>query len=230
MYQSWRSLLFLHWEVDPDTLRPHIPRALELDLYQGRAFVGLVPFTMRKIRPAGLPALPWLSSFHETNVRTYVHNAGRDPGVWFFSLDAQSALAVLGGRAFFGLPYFRADLACQTAGATTTYLLRRKRGPEAALRARWTILDDRPHQARADTLGHFLTERYALYGQDRRGLYRVRVHHPPWPLQAARLDELQTTLASAAGISVGEALPLVLASPQGVSVETFAAERLNALV
>src|SRR4051812_24259993 len=88
MYQKWRSLLFLHWALPPEAVRPLLPAGLDLDVYQGSAYVGLVPFTMRGVRPVGLPAVPWLSNFHETNVRTYVHAGGRDPGVWFFSLDA----------------------------------------------------------------------------------------------------------------------------------------------
>ena len=99
MYQKWRHLMFLHWAVAPAILRPLVPTELELDLFEGRAYVGLVPFTMKGVRPAGLPAVPALSNFHETNVRTYVHFQGRDPGVWFFSLDAANLIAVAAGPA-----------------------------------------------------------------------------------------------------------------------------------
>src|SRR5437870_3076049 len=95
MRQSWRHLLFLHWEVAPEELRPHLPPGLELDLYEGKAYLGLILFTMTGVRAEGAPAIPLLSRFHETNLRTYVHAAGRDPGVWFFSLDAANAAAVV---------------------------------------------------------------------------------------------------------------------------------------
>ena len=110
MRQNWRELLFLHWAFAPELIRPLIPRELELDLFEGKAYVGLVPFTMTGVRPTGLPAIAGLSSFHETNVRTYVHVDGRDPGVWFFSLDAANTIAVRLARGLFHLPYHRARM------------------------------------------------------------------------------------------------------------------------
>ena len=110
MRQNWRELLFLHWAFAPELIRPLIPRELELDLFEGKAYVGLVPFTMTGVRPTGLPAIAGLSSFHETNVRTYVHIDGRDPGVWFFSLDAANTIAVRLARGLFHLPYHRARM------------------------------------------------------------------------------------------------------------------------
>jgi uncharacterized protein YqjF (DUF2071 family) len=110
MYQSWRSLLFLHWEFPPEQVRPLVPAGLDLDLFEGRAYVGLVPFTMKGVRPVVLPPVPGTGAFHETNVRTYVHRDGRDPAVYFFSLDAASALAVIGARALFSLPYHHARM------------------------------------------------------------------------------------------------------------------------
>src|SRR5690606_7514720 len=105
MHQIWRYVLFLHWSIPPERLRPLLPPGLELDLYRGEAYVGLVPFTMTGVRPVLTPSIPFVSSFHETNLRTYVHVEGRDPGVWFFSLDAASTLAVIGARAALSLPY-----------------------------------------------------------------------------------------------------------------------------
>ena len=110
MYQEWRHLLFVHWEVPAGPLQALLPPGLDLDTYDGRAFVGLVPFTMRGVRPRRLPGDPCLSNFHETNVRTYVHRDGRDPGVWFFSLDAANPAAVALARAWFGLPYYHARM------------------------------------------------------------------------------------------------------------------------
>ncbi len=175
---------------------------------------------MREVRIAALP----FADFLETNLRTYVH-AGGVPGVWFFSLDAESRLAVWGARTLYRLPYFHARMASASAGAETTYSLERLGGPAAALEARWTVLEREPHHAEAGTLEHFLTERYALYGQSGgRRVFRVRVHHPRWPLQRARLDRLSTTLLQAAGLPAADPIELVLASPRGVAVETFARE------
>lgn len=105
MRQKWRDLLFVHWPIESEALRPLVPAQLELDLYDGRAYVGLVPFTMTGVRPVGLPSVPGVSSFHETNVRTYVRLGDCDPGVWFFNLEAASAIAVRLARWLFYLPY-----------------------------------------------------------------------------------------------------------------------------
>ena len=99
MRQDWHHLLFLHWEIPPQELQPLVPPELTIDTFDGIAYVGLIPFTLIGVRPVGVPPLPRVSSFHEVNVRTYVHSGGRDPGVWFFSLDASSAIAVAAARA-----------------------------------------------------------------------------------------------------------------------------------
>jgi uncharacterized protein YqjF (DUF2071 family) len=218
--QTWRDLLFLHWEVLVPTLRKLVPSSLSIDVYEGRAYVGLVPFTMHDVRLGPLR----LADFLETNLRTYVH-AGGVPGVWFFSLDAESTLAVWGGRTLYGLPYHRAQMESARADASRAYRSHRGWGAGAALDVRWTSLDSEPNVAQAGTLEHFLTERYALYGPTRGGgAYRVRVHHRPWPLHRARVDHLETTIPEAAGMNVGAPIDLVLASPKGVLVETFARE------
>ena len=110
MRQGWQELMFLHWALPPASIRPLITAELELDLFEGMAYVGLVAFTMTGVRPVGLPAVPGLSNFHETNVRTYVHHRGRDPGVWFFSLDAANSVAVRLARGLFHLPYHRSRM------------------------------------------------------------------------------------------------------------------------
>jgi uncharacterized protein len=221
--QTWRDLLFVHWEFPREALRALVPPGLDLDTFDGRVYVGLVPFTMHDVRFGPLP----VRDFLEVNVRTYVH-AGGVPGVWFFSLDAQSRLAVWGARTFFRLPYHRARMSSETRGASTTYAsARRGPGAPADLEVRWTVLEAEPRAAEAGTLEHFLAERYVLYGPRRAGgLYRVRVHHPAWPLRRARLDGLSSTLLTAARLGAGEPIPLVLASPDGVAVETFAKERV----
>jgi uncharacterized protein YqjF (DUF2071 family) len=220
--QTWRDLLFLHWEIATEDLRGLVPASLSIDTFDGRAYIGLVPFTMHDVRMGPLP----IADFLEANLRTYVH-AGGVPGVWFFSLDAQSAFAVWGGRTFYKLPYFRARMECAARADSWEYRLRREGVGDAALDVQWSSMETEAHSAQAGTLEHFLTERYALYGPARgQGAYRVRVHHRPWPLRRARVERLSTSLPVASGMIVGEPIELVLASAEGVSVETFAKERL----
>jgi uncharacterized protein YqjF (DUF2071 family) len=221
-HQAWRDLLFLHWEVPAQALQRLVPPELTIDTFEGRAFVGVVPFMMRDVRLG--PAR--LRPFQETNVRAYVHAQGV-PGVWFLSLDAQSALAVWGGRALFGLPYFRAAIHCSSNEGTTRYALERRGSPSARWKVQWTVEESAAHHAVAGTLEHFLTERYALYGSSRgRAPYRIRVHHPPWPLQRARIEALEGSLLEPVGLGMGRLLDLVVASPEGVAVETFEREQV----
>jgi uncharacterized protein YqjF (DUF2071 family) len=224
--QTWKDLLFLHWEVPVDLLRRLVPSRLAIDVFRERAYVGLVPFTMHDVRIGPLA----VADFLETNLRTYVHAEGV-PGVWFFSLDAQSAFAVWGGRTFYRLPYFHARTECVRNGDTVEYRLRRNSGGDASLDVQWASTEGQPHTAQVGTLEYFLTERYALYGPSRTGgIYRVRVHHTPWPLRRTRLEKLATTIPAVAGIGVGDPIDLVLESTEGVSVETFAREAVKASV
>src|SRR5438477_7555262 len=103
MRQSWHHLLFLHWEIPLEQLRPLLPASLDVDTFEGKAYVGLIPFTVRGVRPLLMPPLPGISSFHEVNVRTYVHRRGKGPGVWFFSLDASNRIAVTAARMMYKL-------------------------------------------------------------------------------------------------------------------------------
>src|SRR3954466_701307 len=141
MHQNWHHLLFLHWEVSPQELQPLVPPELTIDTFDGIAYVGLIPFTLSGVRPVGVPPLPWVSSFHECNVRTYVHRDGRDPGVWFFSLEAANSLAVRLARGLWHLPYFRADRALAGDEVETRYRsVRRWPAPvPATFDARWRV-------------------------------------------------------------------------------------------
>jgi uncharacterized protein YqjF (DUF2071 family) len=203
MFQEWRHILFLHWAFPPAAIGPLLPPGLTLDTFEGRAYVGLVPFTMSGIRPTWAPAVPWLSAFHEVNVRTYVHLGGRDPGVWFFSLDAANPVAVMLARRLWHLPYHRARMTMRVDAGSGTVHYRSRRlwpGPRPAdLRVRYQPSGP-PEAARPGTLEHFLAERYILYARRGEALFLGRVHHEPYPLQPAKADELEEGLLAAAGI------------------------------
>ena len=207
MKQTWHDLLFAHWPVAASALRKHIPPEFQLDLFDNEAWLGVVPFRMTNVTPRGLPSLPWVSAFPELNVRTYVR-VGDRPGVFFFSLDAGSVLAVAAARTLFNLPYYSANMTVKTVGTVVKYESTRESNDAAAFRASYE-----PHgqtfEAADGTLEHFLTERYCLYHHDHSGApYRMDIHHPPWHLQSAQAHFERNSMASAAGFDVGE--PVVL--------------------
>jgi len=186
----WQDLLFAHWRVDPSVLRPLLPSGLELDLRDGEAWLGVVPFQMTGVRPRFTPVLPGISAFPELNLRIYVR-AGGHAGVWFFSLDAASRLAVRAARATFHLPYFDAAMECDVAAdGSVTYASRRTHRDvvSAELRGRYRPVGP-VFSAAPGTLEHWLTERYCLYSADPKGrLYRGDIAHAPWPLQPAQAE------------------------------------------
>ena len=195
---SWRTLLFAHFAVDAPTLAARLPPGLELDCFDGVAYVGIVPFVMDNVGYRELPTpRPW-ARFCELNVRTYVACDGK-PGVWFFSLDAERRLAVEGARATFNLPYFNAATDCTVDGESVHYgseRTDRRIGP-GRFDASWYPTSP-PRAATPGTLEHFLTERYCLYSADRRGrLYRAEVQHAPWALRDAHLELRDNTVCDA---------------------------------
>jgi hypothetical protein len=188
---------------------------LTVDTFEGKAYIGLVPFTLTGVRPIGTPPLPWISSFHEINVRTYVHMKGRDPGVWFFSLDASSMIAVTAARAAYKLAYYNAGIDfTESKGALPVIDFHSKRddarGPMPAhAHIRYQAVEGPAAPASPGTLEHFLVERYILYSEDeQRRLHRARVHHQPYPVQRAEVLELDETLIWAAGLKRHDALGL----------------------
>ncbi|ATB35784.1 hypothetical protein CYFUS_001198 [Cystobacter fuscus] len=228
MYQSWRHLLFLHWSLPVEQVAPLLPEGLTLDTFEGRAWVGLVPFTMRGVRPRGLPAVGFLSDFHETNVRTYVHFQGRDPGVWFFSLEAANAIAVRLARAWFKLPYHYAGMELTAAPGGTSYAYRSERRwppPTPATCAVRCRPKGSASTSTPGTLQHFLVERYFLYSQARGELYRGQVHHAPYEVRGADVEGLEETLLAAAGLSRPSEAPLAHFS-EGVDVDVFRLRRV----
>lgn len=207
MTMSWLELLFAHWSFEPSLVRQLVPEALELDTFDGRAWVGIVPFRMEAVGPRFLgrlpDRLPGPRSFAELNVRTYVTHGGK-PGVWFFSLDAASPLGVWGARRFFHLPYFNARMKVRREGDWTLYESRRhdsRTGPgELSGRYRPTGGE---WFAEAGSLEHWLTERYCLYALDREGgIHRGEIHHQPWPLHSAEARLETNTVCEAHGLDL----------------------------
>jgi len=209
MHQAWGKLLFMHWRIEARVLRPLIPKRLEIDTFDGSAWIAITPFTMWDIRalPPFLPAIPGLSSMHEMNVRTYVHK-DRVPGVWFFSLDANSAAAVLAARTFFFLPYYHAEMELDQDGNKIKYSSVRSDDPPAELQATWTIGERLPF-SHPGSMEFFLTERYCLYSERGGDLYRGRIHHEPWPLQEVTLTFLNSTMIESRGLPTPKDAPLL---------------------
>ncbi len=202
MAQSWHTLLFAHWRVPLDTLRPLIPAALEIDTYNGEAWVGVVPFRMSDIRFHGLPLLPYVSAFAELNVRTYVIRDGK-PGVWFFSLDAANPLAVEVARGSFHLPYFNARMRVERNGDSIRYDSRRTDRRTTAGEFRGVYRPASPvFRSEARSLDAWLTERYCLYAAQGDRLWRADIHHAPWPLQPAEAEIDVNTVADEAGVQL----------------------------
>lgn len=203
MRMRWRDLLFAHWAVDPAALRALIPLPLEIDTFEGRAYVGVVPFAMEDVAPRGLPAESCLSAFLEVNVRTYVRR-GELGGVWFFSLDASRRLAVEGARLGFHLPYFHARMSIERDGDSVIYRSARcdRRGRPGELDVRYRPTG--PVQpAAAGSLDRWLTDRLRLFAVDGRGhVSTTSIAHVPWPLRPAEAEFRVETLSTADGIEL----------------------------
>lgn len=194
----WRDLLFMHWRVDAERMQSLLPPGLEVDTHDGEAWVGLVPFTMDRVRLWSLPRVPGFTRFHECNVRTYVRCEGV-PGVWFFSLDAANPVAVAMARMVWKLNYVSAKFRVRSEADLCTYEVKRYHG--ASSRIAWRVGTPLPPTERG-TLEHFLTERYCLYSASKGRIWRGMVHHEPWTLCSADVPELDDTLVAAAGIDV----------------------------
>lgn len=227
MYQRWAKLLFLHWEVPAEELKPMLPPGLTLDTFEGRAYVGLVPFTMTGVRPIWFPRFPPLTDFHETNVRTYVHYNGANPGVWFFSLDAANALAVRAARAQWRLPYHYSRMAMREENGWIDYRADRLWPPPVPSNLRVRYRPSGPvSPAHPGSLEHFLAERYLLYACKNGRLYRGQVHHAPYPLQTAESSGLDESLLRAAGIHRPDSVPLAHYASE-VRVRIFPLRRVS---
>jgi len=210
MAQTWEDLLFAHWPVAPERLRPLLPEAIPLDVREGSAWIGVTPFRVSAFRLRGMPHLPGITAFPELNVRTYTTIDGK-PGIWFMSLDAASALAVLGARRTFRLPYFRARMECSERAGWIEYGSRRvsSDGEPAELAGRYRPTGSAAPAA-PGSLAHWLTERYCLYTRDEHGdVLRADIHHPPWLLRRAEASFELNTMAGPYGLEL-DAPPALL--------------------
>ena len=202
--QSWCNLLFAHWPVAVDAMRALVPPQLELDLFEGQAYIAVVPFEMREVSPRLLPSMPWLSFFPELNVRTYVKYKGR-PGVYFFSLDAGNPVAVWIACNFYHLPYFDATMACQKTVIADQKQFRykslRSTGSNVELDITYGPIGP-VYQSKPGSLEHFLTERYCLFTVFSGTVYRGDIHHKPWPLQPAMAQWHINTMTSPLGLEL----------------------------
>jgi uncharacterized protein YqjF (DUF2071 family) len=229
MRQRWCRLGFFHWPVDPAALARLLPPGLDVDTFDGVAYVGLVPFTIPQSRTPRL-GVPICPPFHEANLRTYVHRGGRDPGVWFFSLEAQSRLAVAGARIAYRLPYFHARMSMEVAGdpgaPSITYASARRTHGPAELRCRYRPTGP-PAPAQPGTLELFLIERYRLYAWTGRTLREARVHHAPYAVQPAAVDALSESLTRAAGLPPIAGPPPLVHYAEEADVEVFPPRRVE---
>jgi hypothetical protein len=208
----WNDVLFMHWPVPEDWLRPLIPPVLDLDTFDGSAWLGVVPFRMQGVRPRFLPAIPWLSSFPELNLRTYVTHKDK-PGIWFFSLDAHNPVAVRLARATFGLPYFDARMSCEASGEEVRYnsVRTHKGSPPARFVGSYRPTGGQ-FDSRSGTLENFLTERYCLYSGGVNGGRRVRrgdIHHQMWPLQGAEVEAEDFEMTAQIGVTLPDMEPVL---------------------
>ena len=210
MTQSWHDLLFAHWPVDARLLQDKLPPGLLLDTFNGEAWVGVVPFRMTNVAPRGVRRVPFVSAFLELNVRTYVRLHGK-PGVYFFSLDANSTLAVAAARALFHLPYFVAAMNVDEQRGQFVYTSTRqaRTGGVAEFAATYGPVGYAV-PPEPGSLEYFLTERYCLYTIDSASrARRLEIHHPPWPLQTAEATIAVNTMADAAGIRLPSTAPVL---------------------
>lgn len=218
MHQHWRWLTFLHWRYPAEAVQARLPDGLTVETFDGAAWVGLVPFHMDRVRAPGLPALPWLCCFPETNVRTYVRGRDGHSGIWFLSLDADRLPAVVTARATYGLPYFWSSMSVQRDGDQLCYRARRRWPGSAGARCDARVdFGEAWEERQLGPLDHFLTARFRLYSTVAGRLVVAEAEHPPWSLRRASVRQLRQDLLPASGLPEPDHEPVVHAA-DGVPV------------
>jgi len=228
MFQRWSELLFLHWEIGVDEIARTLPEGLYPDLHEGKAWLGLVPFYMQNIRPRFLPAVPGISNFLEMNVRTYVHDEQGRPGVWFYSLDANQSLAVSVAQRFFHLPYHRAEMKAEHREDLIHYSCSRRSIPDQTTTFIYSAGEPLPTPS-PGSLAYFLVERYYLFAHHKQQMKNLigQVHHRPYPLVEAKVDQWSAEAIEQAGFNIGSRAPDHSAMSHGVDVSVFAIESVS---
>jgi uncharacterized protein YqjF (DUF2071 family) len=215
MFQRWFHLLFLHWSLSPDIVQMTLPQGLQADTFEGNAWVGIVPFFMRGVRPAGFVSVPGISNFLELNLRTYVRDVCGRPGIWFYSLDANQALAVCLARAAFALPYKFADMSARVSNGEIDYWSRRF-GSKKSLHFRYRASENLG-EARFGFLEFFLVERYRLFARRGNKLFTGRVYHSPYQLRKVAVTDADPELFALDGFE----------TPAGPPAHTIYSERVD---
>jgi uncharacterized protein YqjF (DUF2071 family) len=219
MSQTWENLLFLHWPIDPGVIRPLIPAPLEIDTFEGNAWIGITPFAMTALRLNSFPSIPGIGSFLELNVRTYVHHDGV-PGIWFLSLDASKLIPAMAARLLFMLPHFRADMEFVQNDTQFRFESKRTASAMAEFTATWQI-GQRLREPHLDSLAFFLVERYGFFSGTDRGLSMTRIYHHPWILEEALVLSYRSTMIAAVGPPEPDNSPLAHFSRK-MNVEVWA--------
>jgi uncharacterized protein YqjF (DUF2071 family) len=214
--QTWEELLFAHWRVEAEAVRKLVPAGLTVDEHDGSAWLGVTPFVITGFRLRGTLPLPVLSSFPELNVRTYV-TAEDKPGIWFFSLDTSSLVAVEAARRTYKLPYFHARMSVERRGERIEYSSARRDAAQPFVFTGAYGPAGEPFEPARGTLEHFLTERYCLYAFDEAGLHRAEIHHPPWRIRTAEAAIDLNTMAPS-GVELGGEAVLHVADRQDVVI------------
>ena len=210
MFQRWRLLTFLHWRYDPELIRGLLPTQVTLDTFDGAAWVGLTPFLLTGLRPPFLPALPWMSTFPETNVRTYVRGPDGERGIWFFTLEAQRLAAVMGARLLYRLPYRWARMRVRLSVSRVEYKSTRK-WPGACAETDIAVQPGNP--MRPGDFDNFLTARFRLYTMAGKRLALAQIEHEPWPLHHAQVLHLKQNVIEKSGVAQPADEPIVHYSP-----------------
>jgi uncharacterized protein YqjF (DUF2071 family) len=219
-HQRWRDLLFLHQPVPTEVMREIVPRDLDVDTFDGRAWLTLMPFAIFASRPAGVAAALG-KDFFQVNLRTYVRSRDGEPGLYFFSLDATSWIAVAGARVTYGLPYFPATIKRrrEPAAATIAYTSRRL-GTNVGVDVVWHVGSPMA-MAAPGSIDEFLLERHTLFVCIASDVYRARVRHTRYPLCAVSLGPFHESLCERAGLPPFPTRPSLAHFSPGVDVDLY---------
>ena len=219
--QEWRELTFMHWKVDPERLKPHLPDGLEIDLFNGEAYVGVIPFVMKNVRPRGLPSVPGISTFAEFNVRTYVIKDGQ-AGVFFLTLDAKSLVTCFYAPRAYGLPYRYAKAKVKYEGESLQW--RSRRSSDGAELIGSTSNKGPLQSSDSNTLEHYFFERYCLYTEHQGCIRRAYVYHQPWSFTEAEVNLESNTLLESYNMGLDALSPDLIHYSQGLLVKTWPIE------